>query len=139
MDKKSEFYTLKGYQIKDSKELTEAMEDYLEMIYRIYLENKRIRINELAKVLNVKPSSVSKMIHRLKEHHLVDFEKYGDVTLTKSGIEKGAYLLWRHNILVRFFKVLNQENYSLEQVEKIEHFIDPLTLQNMESLLRNQK
>ena len=34
MEEKSEFYTLTGYKLKNHYLLTEAMEDYLEMIYR---------------------------------------------------------------------------------------------------------
>ena len=32
MHRKSEFYTLNGYRIKNKSKLTESMEDYLEMI-----------------------------------------------------------------------------------------------------------
>lgn len=135
LQEKSDFYTLKGYQIKNNQKITEAMEDYLEMIYRTYQMEKRIRINDLAASLNVKPSSVSKMVQKLKELHLVSSHKYGDVYLTKEGLMKGEYLLWRHNILVSFFTFLNGENYTLEQVEKIEHFIDFTTLKNMELFL----
>ena len=55
--------------------------------------------------------------------------------MTEIGLIKGEYLLWRHNILVSFFTFLNKEKYELEQVEKIEHFIDFITLQNMEEFL----
>lgn len=135
MNKKSEFYTLKGYRIKNQNKLTESMEDYLEMIYRN--KNKtEIHVKEIAIKLNVKPSSVSKMINKLKEYDLVKFPKYGSITLTKKGNEMGKYLLWRHNILVKFFKKLNKKNYSLEQVEKIEHFIDFETLKNMEKFIK---
>lgn len=138
MNKKSEFYTLKGYRIKNKNKLTESMEDYLEMIYRN--KNKgEIHIKDIAIKLNVKPSSVSKMINKLKEYGFVNFEKYGKVTLTKEGIDMGKYLLWRHNVLVKFFKKLNKKNYLLEQVEKIEHFIDFETLKNMEKFIRTNR
>lgn len=130
---KSEFYTLKGYQLKNKPKLTESMEDYLEMIYRN--KNGEIHVKDIANKLNVKPSSVSKMLNKLKEYGLINFEKYGSVTLTKEGLETGKYLLWRHNILVSFFKKINKKNYLLEQVEKIEHFIDYETLKNMETFI----
>lgn len=134
MNKKSEFYTLNGYRVKSKNKLTESMEDYLEMIYRN--KRKEIHVKEIAIKLNVKPSSASKMINKLKEYNLVNFEKYGSVTLTKEGKDTGKYLLWRHNVLVNFFKKLNKKNYSLEQVEKIEHFIDFGTLKNMEKFIK---
>lgn len=131
MNEKSEFYTLKGYRLKNKQHLTESMEDYLEMIYRSTIVNNNIHTKDLAIKLNVKPSSVSKMIVKLKTYNLVYFEKYGVISLTDKGEKIGKYLLWRHNTLVRFFKKLNKKNYSLEQVEKIEHFIDYETLKNM--------
>ena len=131
MNRKSNFYTLNGYKIKNKVFITESMEDYLEMIYRNKNKDK-IHIKEIAQKLNVKPSSASKMINKLKKCNLVNFEKYGLITLTEEGTSIGKYLLWRHNVLVKFFKFLNKKNYLLEQVEKIEHFIDYQTLKNME-------
>ena len=110
------------------------MEDYLEMIYR-KVKSRNITIKELSESLNVKASSVSKMINKLKKLDLADFEKYGKVSLTKNGLIFGKYLLYRHNILKNFFKKLNKNKYSLEQVEKVEHFIDIDTITNLEKLV----
>lgn len=129
----SNFYTLKGYQIKEDLKITNAMEDYIEMIYRL---NNKTNVNTLANSLNVKPSSVSKMAIRLKEINLINFEKYGQITLTEKGENLGKYLLWRHNTLKMFLQNLNKEEYSLEQVEKIEHFVDYVTVKNIYNLLK---
>lgn len=137
--KKSEFYTLKGYKIRQKYPITESMEDYLEMIYRYTRHSNSITIKELSSKLNVRPSSASKMIGRLKEYDLVIFEKYGDIFLSHNGKMLGKYLLWRHNILEKFFKHLNKEKYRLEQVEKIEHFIDHDTIINMQKFINNKK
>ena len=59
-----EFYTLNGYRLKSNYFLTEAQEDYLEMIYRIYLEKKIVHIKDIANNLNVKNSSASKMVNK---------------------------------------------------------------------------
>ena len=135
MNEKSEFYTLKGYRLQQSNSITEAMEDYLEMIFRISGGKEKIRIKDLSDRLNVKPSSASKMVRRLSELKLVIFEKYGMIMLTESGYNLGKFFLWRHNVLVSFFKWLNGNQYCLGQVEKIEHFIDLNTLSNMEKFL----
>lgn len=132
---KSEFYTLKGYKIKENKKITEAMEDYIEMIYRKSKKNK-ITVKDLSIYLNVKPSSVSKMIKRLNNLSLVNFEKYKDISLTKEGTILGNYLMKRHNILKKFFKYINKDDFLLEQVEKIEHFIDYKTVKNINNYLK---
>ena len=65
MNNNSNFYTLNGYRNKNKNKLTESMEDYLEMIYR-YKSKGEVRVKDISSRLNVKPSSVSKMINKLK-------------------------------------------------------------------------
>jgi len=132
---KDVFYTLTGYLKKDDYFLTHAMEDYLEMIYRIFDKKKEIHMKDLASNLHVQASSVTKMMIRLKKLELISFEKYGQIYLTERGKIYGKYLLHRHDVLVQFFTFLNQENYDLEQVEKIEHFVDFITVENIEKLI----
>ncbi len=131
-----EFYTLNGYRLKSNYFLTEAQEDYLEMIYRIYLEKKIVHIKDIANNLNVKNSSASKMVNKLKDKNLLIFPKYKDVTLTEKGVNEAKYLLKRHMILTNFFKKLNGADYKLELVEKIEHFVDYKTIENIDNLLK---
>lgn len=129
------FYTLKGYSLLEHTQITSSMEDYLEMICRIHRDGQPVRIKELAECLHVKPSSASKMVGNLRKQGLVCFEKYGTVSLTEDGLELGEYLLFRHEVLHRFFCYINQNSDELEQVEKVEHFIDPKTVYNIEKWL----
>lgn len=134
-----QFYTLKGYRLKSSDFLTESQEDYLEMIYRLYLTKKIIRISDLANNLHVRYSSCSKMVNKLQEKGLLIFPKYKDITLTELGLNMGNHLLKRHEVLTSFFSLLNKDSYSLEQVEKIEHFVDYVTTCNIEELIKKMK
>lgn len=135
MPQNDNFYTLKGYSLLEHTKITSSMEDYLEMIYRLSQGNQPVRIKELAECLHVKPSSASKMTGNLRKQGLVGFEKYGTVSLTTDGKELGEYLLFRHQILTRFFCYVNQKPDDLEQVEKVEHFIDPETVYNIQKWL----
>lgn len=128
-----EFYTLKGYKLRENKNVTEAMEDYIEMIYRF---DNKITVKQLSEKLNVKPSSVSKMIDRLKNKKLVEGEKYGEIKLTITGEELGKYFLYRHKVLNDFLKYINKDEYNLKQVEKIEHFVDEVTIKNISEILK---
>lgn len=128
----NEFYTLKGYSSQEGGgALTTAMEDYLEMIYRLSISNETVRIKKLSELLHVKPSSATKMAGILRENLLIDYEKYGHITLTEKGRELGGYLLYRHNLLQRFFCLINHSESELTLVEKIEHFIDRKTVENI--------
>ncbi len=130
------YYTLKGYKLRSNNKITEAMEDYIEMIYKNTLDNKEIGVKDLSLLLNVKYSSTSKMLDRLKEQELINYYKYKKVSLTAKGIHLGKYLLYRHEILTTFFKLLNKKNYKLEEVEKIEHYLSSRTIKNLENLIK---
>ena len=131
------YYTLTGYKRKNKLIITETMEDYIEMIYRNTKEKENITVKELSLLLNVKPSSVSKMINKLNELNIVNFKKYGHISLTKKGKKLGEFYLDRHNTLTSFLKNLNKDKFSLEQVEKIEHFVDEITVNNIKRYKKN--
>lgn len=136
--KKSEFYTLTGYRLKNNLEITEAMEDYIEMIYRYSKKSDHITVKELSQLLNVRASSVSKMINRLNDFNLVNSTKYGSISLTKKGEKLGYFYLKRHNILTEFFKMINKKEFKLEQVEKVEHYIDKVTIKNINKFIKKR-
>ena len=128
-----EFHTLAGYRAQRGG-VTESMEDYLEMICRYCREQGYIRINVLSQRLHVKPSSASKMAAHLRDAGLVEFEKYGIVRPSEAGWRLGGYLLHRHDVLTSFFTLLNRNTDQLEQVERVEHFMEPETIRNLELL-----
>jgi len=120
-------------------EISYAMEDYLEMIYRHAREGKYIRVTQLALLLNVQPPSASKMASKLRDSGMVHFEPYGVIELTKRGEEIGAYLLHRHEVLHGLLCRINCSDNELELVEKIEHFFDDNTVKNVEAFLNSLK
>jgi len=135
MQENNKFYTLKGYALIENNAITSSMEDYLEMIYRIHLSGEIVRISALAGRLNVKPSSATKMVGNLKKRGLVSSEKYSYIKLTDTGSELGKYLVFRHDTLHNLLCYINQSESELEQVEKIEHFVNAETVRNIKKLL----
>lgn len=129
------FYTMKGYTLLEHGQLTTSMEDYLEMIYRMESEGGYVRITALAHALHVKPPSASKMAANLRGQGFIDFPKYGYITLTEWGRRMGAYLVHRHQVVGRLLCAINQTESELEEVEKIEHFLSPRTVANIEKFL----
>ncbi len=136
MDKNMEFHTVRGYQLldQDSRLLTSAMEDYLEMIYRGIQAEEYIRINMLSEMLNVKPSSATKMVQKLSELGLLKYQKYGIIFLTDKGKEIGEFLLKRHNIIQSFLEMIGIKEDLLVETELIEHNISSNTLNNIKIL-----
>ena len=137
MDKnEAGFFTMKGY-TEHTAGLTASMEDYLEMICRMSQSSGVIRISELAACLHVGPPSASKMSVILKDAGLLSFQKYGYITLTEKGKKAGEYLLYRHETVHSFLCALNGSDNELEQAEKIEHFLDPRTVENLARLTKS--
>lgn len=132
MDNKT-FFTFGEY-MKDNI-LTISEEDYLEMIYRLCLLEGYTRVNELAQRLNVKPPSVSKMIRRLVDKELIKHVEYGVIQLTAEGKKIGKVLLERHQIVEDFLKLLNINKNLLEETEKIEHTVSPITISKLKQLI----
>jgi Mn-dependent DtxR family transcriptional regulator len=131
------FYTVRGYEILDKKRkdvLSHSMEDYMEMIYRNAIKKGYIRINTLAELLNIKAPSATKMVQKLGQLGLVQYEKYGIVKLTAEGEKVGKALLERHNIIEEFLKNLGVEENLLMNVEMIEHNVTANALRKIELL-----
>lgn len=125
----SDFRTVRGYQLANQKkgQLTPAMEDYLEMAFRLCMENDYARIGQLSELLNVKPSSASKMIPKLAQLGYLKYDRYEMIQLTDSGREIGEYLLRRHETVESFLKLVGSSN-PLEETELIEHTLSASTV-----------
>ena len=133
----SDFFTTRGYSRQEKREISHAMEDYLEMIYRYMQKNDYIRVNQLAAALNVQPPSASKMAAKLRDRGMIVFEPYDVIRLTQCGKELGSYLLHRHDILHRFLCMVNHTENELELVEKIEHHFNPEMVKNIKIFLEH--
>lgn len=133
------YFTFKGYQLNNDSKLTSSMEDYLEMIIRLKEKQTIVRINELANKLHVKPSSASKMVAKLSQEGYLEYQKYGVINLTELGKQWGEYFIYRHQVINNFLCFLNNSHNELEQVEKIEHFLDKKTIDNLAVLTQELK
>jgi len=115
--------------------LTESMEDYLEMFFRIVSKQGYIRPVDLSNAINVKPSSVTRMVQKLDEAGFIKYEKYRNIALTEKGLIYGRFLVWRDEKLKEFFR-LSKENVKVEeQVEGVEHYITPATMRFIRKLI----
>ncbi|MEA4921412.1 MAG: iron dependent repressor, metal binding and dimerization domain protein [Clostridiaceae bacterium] len=132
----SDFRTVRGYQLANQREgqLTPALEDYLEMAYRLCLENDYVRVGQLSEQLNVKPSSASKMISKLAGIGYLKYDRYEIIQLTDSGRKIGEYLLKRHEAVESFLTLLGSSN-ALEETELVEHSLSSSTVSNLNDLV----
>ena len=131
MEKDKEFHTVRGYQIlnDENKLLTSSLEDYLEMIYRTCMEEGYVRTNQLADKLNVRPSSTTKVVQKLSQLSLINYQRYGIIQLTEAGKSLGNFLLKRHEVIQEFLRNLGIEETLLKDTELIEHDVSPAAVQ----------
>ena len=129
----SEYFTFSEY-MKNNK-LTPSEEDYVEMIYRIYLKNGNVKVKDVASELNIKPASVTKMVKKLDEKGVLEYKKYDYIKLTKMGYKLGDTLLKRHNTIYKFLEILGLKEDIHEETEKIENTINYDTLEKINTLI----
>ncbi|BCB04453.1 transcriptional regulator MntR [Bacillus sp. KH172YL63] len=103
---------------------TPSMEDYIEQIYML-IENKGYaRVSDIAEALSVHPSSVTKMVQKLDKDDYLIYEKYRGLVLTPKGSKVGKRLVYRHELLEQFLRVIGvKEEHIYEDVEGIEHHL----------------
>ena len=91
MTKERAVYTARGYENAAGKCLDSQYGGLLEMIHRLSRVNGYTRLMTLAENLNVQPPSVTRMIQKLYDRSLLDYEKYGMIHLTDKGTKLGEY------------------------------------------------
>lgn len=104
-------------------------EDYLRTVYEIIEEKGYARIKDVARELNVKPSTVVEMMKKLRGKRLVFYEKYGGVTLTPRGKEIAEAVKERRDTFKKFLEIiLVPEETAAKDSHVLEHELDPRTI-----------
>lgn len=123
--------------------ITKNIEDYLKAIFHLIYEdeNKRVGTNQLADHLGLSPASVSVMIKKMKDKDLVDYQKYGKISLTKSGHGIALKLIRKHRLWETF--LYRYMNFSWDEVHEVahqlEHIHSPKLIRELDNFLGNPK
>ena len=109
------------------KRLSDTVEDYLKMIYKLSADRERVGTGQIAEALELSPASVTDMFQRLANENppLLDYIKHQGVKLTNEGRKIALEILRHHRLLELFLhEVLG---YSWDQVhaeaDRLEHVI----------------
>ncbi len=105
--------------------LSESQEDYLKQIFLLGERYDTITTQLIADHLKIKPASVTGMIKKLADLHLLEHKPYYGVTLTEAGTRVAVEVLRHHRLLELYLsEVLG---YSWDEIhdeaEKLEHHI----------------
>ena len=103
--------------------LSHTEENYLKNLFNVGEGEKEVGTNELAAWLGVKPASVNDMLKKLKEKKLVDYEKYGKISLTEEGRKKAIEVVRKHRLWETF--LYSTFDFTWDEVhevaEQLEH------------------
>ena len=117
--------------------ITQEREDYLKAIYKLQAHESPVRTTAIAEALGVEPASVTGVIKRLADLHLLNYERYRGVTLTEAG-EKIALEVIRHHRLIELY-LTEALGYSWDEVdaeaEHLEHAISEQFEERIAALL----
>lgn len=89
--------------VKETKELSASLEDYLEAIFHLADGGDGARSKDIAGMLGVTRSSVTGALQLLREKGLANYEPYGCVTLTQQGQAAAREVVRKHDVLKSFF------------------------------------
>ncbi|MBN1305504.1 MAG: metal-dependent transcriptional regulator [Anaerolineales bacterium] len=123
--------------------LTQAIEDYLKIIYEITSKGGRASTNEIADAMRVKPASVTKMIQRLAaaDPPLITYQKHRGVALTPRGERTALQKIRHHRLLERFLYDVMGFPWDELYVEahRIEHVVSVRFEERMCDLLKDPR
>jgi DtxR family Mn-dependent transcriptional regulator len=116
-------------------ELSEAVEDYLKVIYQLTDGGEAATTAAIARHMGVRDASVTGMIQRLAGMHppLVEYRKHHGAHLTEAGRQKALRVIRRHRLIEQF--LVEKLSYAWDEVhgeaEELEHaaseqFVDRL-------------
>lgn len=113
------------------------MEDYLVKIYSLNEKKGYAKAADVASLLGVLPSSVSKMMKKLDEEGLVSYERYHGFKLTPKGSNVAKDIADKHRMLEELYRTLEIPGRNIEQeIEGIEHHIGKETAFCISSLVQ---
>lgn len=112
---------------------TSTAEDYLERIYSLIQEKGYARVSDIAEALQVSPSTVTRMVQKLDEQNLLEYERYRGLSLTQEGERVGRSIHRRHKALEDFLHLLGVDDQATveKDIEGIEHHLSSNTLERL--------
>jgi len=119
--------------MKKNVELSESLEDYLEVILDLQQENKVARAKDIAQKLGIQPGSVTGGLKSLVEKNLINYEPYSFITLTSEGTRIAKVITRRHRVLKDFLsKVLQLDEETAEAAAcRMEHAVDEVSVERL--------
>lgn len=113
--------------------LSKTQEEYLKTIYILQGEKNKARITDIAERLNKAKATVNYTVTNLKSLGLINYETYGEISLTEEGTKLAKKILEAYDIVYLFLsEILEMDSAKAEEeASKIKATIDDETLNKL--------
>src|SRR5690606_29657428 len=115
-------------------------ENYLKALLRITVEQNstgEAGTNQLAGKMNVRPATATDMLKKLKEKQLVNYERYGKISLTPTGRNLAIAVIRKHRLWETF--LFEKLGFSWDEVhdiaEQLEHIKSDKLVERLDKFL----
>ena len=124
--------------MKQMRNLSRSLEDYLEAILILEIKGGRIHSNDIAKHLKVSKPAVTKALKHLSNLGYVTKSTYSDVSFTSKGRTLAKNIYRRHTTIKKFLISIGVNEKTAEtDCCKIEHVISNETLKALTKLIKD--
>ncbi|MEA3295369.1 MAG: metal-dependent transcriptional regulator [Euryarchaeota archaeon] len=114
-----------------------TIEQYIEVIHSLENEKGVAHTTDIAAELNIKPPSVTEMLHKLHEMDLIIYEQYHGAKLSNSGKIMAQELMIKHKTLADFFMIIGVDEETADSDAcQIEHHVSSKTLKQLNQFIR---
>jgi DtxR family transcriptional regulator, Mn-dependent transcriptional regulator len=115
-------------------------ENYLKAIYALAQKSDgEVNTNAIAERVSTKAASVTDMLKKLSDKHLINYQKYQGVTLTESGRKAALNIVRRHRLWEVF--LVDKLGFGWHEVhnlaEELEHINSDELIDKLEAFLGN--
>jgi DtxR family Mn-dependent transcriptional regulator len=120
--------------------LTFTEENYLKAIYHLEIssEKKETSTNTIADHLAIKPATVTAMLKKLNHKKYVSYQKYGKVSLSKTGLEIALQIVRKHRLWEVF--LVDKLDFTWDEVheiaEQLEHIQSAKLIDRLDKYLK---
>jgi len=124
-----------------SATVSNVIEEYLEVIYRLQEKDGVARTSDLVEMLKVAPGTITNTVERLEKESLILHEPYRGVKLTERGRTIALRVVRRHRLSERLLTdILNVEwDKAHDAACRLEHGISDEITQKIEKALGHPK
>lgn len=113
--------------------ISSVTEDYLTAVFKAEEWNDAATTSDLAAALSVTASTVSSTLKRLAHEGYLDYQPYGQITLTSAGRKIAVGVLRRRRIIETYLfdKLGLSQDVVHGEADVLEHAVSPLVLDAM--------